>query len=213
MFIFLGAFPRKWFFSIYIEQRRAATAGMERFLWEKCLNVCVLRWQERYIVISLKITEPNDSTMRWQQATRYGVYLEWQNHGEMYISPREKGLIIPNVDEIRTISNKEHRELGRKGENEIEIEKEACESARESFNIFDFMSWFWNIMWTLCKIANACYCVKIPHLSAFKYNRMFNLSKRLQSLLLSSIQYDWRNDNDGSGGDGDGERNGSYKHT
>lgn len=78
------------------------------------------------------------------------------------------------------------------------------------------MLWFWNIMWTLCKIANACYCVKIPHLSAFKYNRMFNLSKRLQSLLLSSIQNDdWRNDNDsnGGGGSGDGKRNGSYKHT
>lgn len=57
------------------------------------------------------------------------------------------------------------------------------------------MLWFWDIMCVLllpllfrCKIANACYCVKIPHLSAFKYNRIFNLSKRSRK---SFVHHRW----------------------
>lgn len=67
---------------------------------------------------------------------------------------------------------------------------------KRNFDI-DFMLWFRNIMWTQCK--NACYCVKIPHSSAFKYNRMFNLSKRLQSLLWFSqfSNGDWTNESNG----------------
>lgn len=42
--------------------------------------------------------------------------------------------------------------------------------------------------WAMQNCKCMLLCVKMPHLSAFKYNRMFNLSKRSQNL-LSSVSF------------------------